>query len=113
MFLRLPAPVLGMALDGFDSVGCLAEIKHKMTSLRRFKHLRLLTGHDRRGQVKRRAVMPGLVPDDQGASKTPGGCQTAEMGPMQARHFLGRPNLQFVCVATGVIYVFLTFLAGF
>jgi hypothetical protein len=57
MFLRLPAPVLGITLDGFDTVGCLAEIKHKMASLRPFKHLRLLTGTTDWGQGKRRAVM--------------------------------------------------------
>lgn len=112
MFLRLPAPVLGIALDGFNSVGCLAEIRHKMPSLRQFKHLRLDWARQT-GQGKKARGYAGLVPDDQGASKTTGGCQTADMGPMQARHFFGRPNLQFVCVATGVINVFLTSLAGF
>jgi hypothetical protein len=111
MFLRLPARSWH-GLDGFDSVGCLAEIKHKMASLRQFKHLRLLTGTTDGARLKARGYA-GQVPDDQGASKTTGGCQTAEMGPMQARHFLGRPNLQFVRVAAGVIDVFLTSLAGF
>lgn len=78
---------------------------------RLYRCIRLSTSTTDGARLKARGYA-SLVPDDQVAPKTTGGCKLCRNGANASPSLLGRPILPFDCVAAGVIDVFLTSLAS-